>query len=158
HNIEVAALSQQDSSVQRFSDDAQYGADIYFVNADQTSVVHKPGGSTKARHRIGFLTWELDQLPRAWDRAFEAYDEIWRSSGFCQSAISARSSVPVVRVPYCVGPLSPSAKRRDHFGIGSQDFVFLAVFDMYSCFDRKNPLGVIQAFKEAFPSSSECKL
>ena len=158
HNLRASLLSEMDRSIAEFSESAHYGTSLYFVNADQTAVVHGHSASFPKRHKIGFWTWELDELPREWDRAFTEYDEIWVPSSFCQAAIAARSPIPVIRIPYCVSSPVMSNKRREDFGIDSRRFVFLTVFDMRSCFDRKNPLAVMRAFKAAFPPNSDCEL
>jgi glycosyltransferase involved in cell wall biosynthesis len=45
-------------------------------------------------------------------------------------------------------PVSPAD--RSTFGIPPDSFLFVAIFDLMSVFERKNPLGVIQAFRSAF--------
>ncbi len=156
HNLDAAGHSEEDRSIAGYSTDAPHGTDLYFVNADQTEAVHK--GVARSSYRIGFWTWELDELPPEWDQAFRAYDEIWVPSGFCQAAVAARSPVPVVRIPYCVSAPAASAKERADFAIPPDRFVFLTVFDMRSSFDRKNPLAVLRAFHTAFPDGSNCEL
>jgi hypothetical protein len=48
--------------------------------------------------------------------------------------------------------------RRAPLGLGEADFVFLFMFDYNSVFERKNPLGAIDAFARAFPAGSGAKL
>jgi glycosyltransferase involved in cell wall biosynthesis len=146
-----------DASVTSFSPDAPYDTSIFFVNVDQTELV-RGGARSGRKHNIGFWTWELEELPRQWDRAFDAYDEIWVPSSFCQAAIAARSPVPVVRIPYCVKPAKGSPSTRLDFGIDPGRFVFLSVFDMRSGFGRKNPLAAMLAFQEAFAGQQDCEL
>lgn len=158
-NVGASHHSEADTSVTGFSPAALYNADLYFVNADQTAAVRpQTERLSRTRHQIGFWTWELSEFPPQWDSAFEAYDEIWVPSGFCQAAIAARSSIPVVRVPYCAHAHTAGPKTRADFGIDARAFVFLAVFDMHSSFQRKNPLGAIHAFKAAFPYENDCEL
>jgi glycosyltransferase involved in cell wall biosynthesis len=158
HNLQASLLSEEDRSIVEFSDEARHGANLYFVNADQTAVVHRHSAQSPRRRNIGFWTWELDELPREWDRAFDAYDEIWVPSSFCQAAIAAHAPIPVIRIPYCLISHVASRKQRQDFDIDSRHFVFLTVFDMRSSFDRKNPLGVLRAFKAAFPTKGHCEL
>jgi len=158
HNLQASLLSEMDRSVAEFSESAHYSANLYFVNADQTAVVHRNSVRLPRRYNIGFWTWELDEMPWGWDKAFEEYDEIWVPSGFCQAAIAARAPIPVIRIPYSISPPVVGKKRRQDFSIDSRRFVFLTVFDMRSCFDRKNPLGVVRAFKAAFSKKNDCEL
>ena len=157
-NLPARYHSELDSSVTSFSPDAPYETNIFFVNPDQTELVRGDARSSGGKHNIGVWTWELEELPRQWDRAFEAYDEIWVPSSFCQSAIAARSPVPVVRIPYCVKPAKGSYSTRLDFGIDPNRFVFLSIFDMRSGFGRKNPFAAIRAFQEAFPGQQDCEL
>jgi glycosyltransferase involved in cell wall biosynthesis len=47
---------------------------------------------------------------------------------------------------------------RTSFGIAPADFVFLAIFDLLSVSERKNPLGILTAFRAAFGTSSNTRL
>jgi glycosyltransferase involved in cell wall biosynthesis len=44
---------------------------------------------------------------------------------------------------------------RRYFKLPENQFTFLFVFDFKSCFARKNPLGCIQAFQNAFSNANE---
>jgi glycosyltransferase involved in cell wall biosynthesis len=158
HNLHAAEHSELDSSIPRFSSSASYDTSLYFVNADQTAVVQSQSIKLRTTRNVAFWTWELEEFPRQWDAAFKAYDEIWVPSNYCQAAISARSPIPVIRIPYCVKPLTKSRKTRQDFGIDLGRFVFLTIFDMRSGFDRKNPMGTIRAFKKAFGGTNRCQL
>jgi glycosyltransferase involved in cell wall biosynthesis len=88
--------------------------------------------------------------------AFELLDEVWVPSAFCQQAIAAKSPVPVLRVPHSVDPGSAQPDR-SAFGIGSE-VAFLAMCDVLSVPERKNPVGVIEAFRRAFPGNEPVRL
>src|SRR6185312_10725437 len=48
---------------------------------------------------------------------------------------------------------------RRELGLPADDFIFLATFDVNSFSARKNPLGAIRAFRDAFPDrNSQAKL
>jgi glycosyltransferase involved in cell wall biosynthesis len=47
---------------------------------------------------------------------------------------------------------------RDHFGLPSDAFIFLFMFDFLSVFERKNPLAVVEAYKEAFGEDNKAML
>jgi hypothetical protein len=64
-------------------------------------------------------------------------------------ALAAVSPVPVVRVTTPVEVPSFDPLPRDHFGL-PEGFLYLFVYDYNSVFARKNPLGVIDAFSQAF--------
>jgi glycosyltransferase involved in cell wall biosynthesis len=106
------------------------------------------------RYTIGYWFWELPEIPDDWLPSFALVDEVWTGSRFVQDAISLKSPVPVFRVPVPVR-LGPTNKfSRKHFGLPERKFLFLAMSDTHSQLARKNPLGVIHAFKKAFPRDS----
>lgn len=103
------------------------------------------------RYTIGYWFWELPEIPDDWLPSFALVDEVWTGSRFVQDAISLKSPVPVFRVPVPVR-LGPTNKfSRKHFGLPERKFLFLSMSDTHSQLARKNPLGVIRAFKKAFP-------
>ena len=135
-----------------------YKASIFAVNADRTLwayEVYRP--MFKGKHYIiGFWNWELPEWPEQWCASFDYVDEVWAPSSFCQEAIARKSPVPVVKMPYCIDPdnMQTDLKvTRDRFSLPKDRFIFLYMFDIRSFIERKNPLGVIEAFKTAFPPS-----
>ena len=52
-----------------------------------------------------------------------------------------------------IGNVPP--KGRKNFGMEAARFYFLFSFDYFSSPYRKNPLGVVEAFKRAFPNGNE---
>lgn len=139
-----------DRSMDGQSEDARYPVNIFQVNADQAdAVVNKLGSAfTKGKRNVGYWVWELEEFPSLWEPAFRHFDEIWAPTSFCQAAFAERSPVPVIRVPYGVQVDSISSLGRDDFGIPRDRFTFLAMFDLLSVPERKNPLGMIEAFRE----------
>jgi glycosyltransferase involved in cell wall biosynthesis len=137
-----------------------YPVNVFHVNADQaTVVIDRLGpGFVAGRRNIGYWVWELEEFPDRWQSSFRFFDEIWTPSTFCQAAIARKSPVPVVRMPHAVRSEFRSRTGRPGFAIPSDRFVFLAVFDLLSVAERKNPLGVIEAFRHAFGYSSKCHL
>jgi len=102
------------------------------------------------RYVIGYWFWELPEMPDAWLSDFEFTDEVWAASTFITDAISGKAPVPVVRVPPVV-QLTPGKRfSRAELGLPDGRFLFLAMFDTKSVLHRKNPLGVLRAFSNAF--------
>lgn len=102
------------------------------------------------RYTIGYWFWELPEFPDAWLPAFSLVDEVWTASCFVQDSISLKSPVPVWRVPMAVR-LGPTDKfSRASFSLPKRQFLFLSMSDTHSTLERKNPLGVVRAFKTAF--------
>ena len=105
------------------------------------------------RYVISYWFWELPELPDEWLPAFEFTDEVWAGSNFIKDAVAAKSPVPVVRIPPVVQLGETKEISREVFGLPENRFLFLAMFDSASVLQRKNPLGVLRAFKNAFEGS-----
>jgi glycosyltransferase involved in cell wall biosynthesis len=105
--------------------------------------------------RIGVWHWELPVFPVRWAKAFEHVDELWAPSAFIAQSVRQASDIPVRLVPHAV-PSAPIAQKlaREVFDLPASAFVFLTIFDSNSFPARKNPLGVIRAFQNAFPDRS----
>lgn len=107
------------------------------------------------RYVIANWYWELPEMPDEWLAEFEYTDEVWAASNFIKDAMSRKAPTPVVRVPPVVG-LSGGVKfSREQLNLPTNRFLFLAMFDTKSVLERKNPLGVLRAFKRAFASNDE---
>jgi hypothetical protein len=101
------------------------------------------------RRVVGVWWWEVMAFPSRWLRAFDDVDEVWVGSRFVADALAAVSPVPVVRIPMPVAVGAPA--RLDRASLGLPDgFLFGFVFDYESVVARKNPLGLIEAFRRAF--------
>jgi GT2 family glycosyltransferase/glycosyltransferase involved in cell wall biosynthesis len=107
------------------------------------------------RYTIGCWSWELPEMPDSWLAAFSLVDEVWVPSRFVQDSISLKSPVPVFRVPHAVS-LGPTDQfSRASFSLPERQFLFLSMSDTQSQLARKNPLGVLRAFKNAFPKTND---
>lgn len=102
------------------------------------------------RYVIANWYWELPEMPDAWLTEFEYADEVWAASSFIREAIASKAPVPVVRVPAVVQLSAGRRLSRSELGLPERKFLFLAMFDTRSVPERKNPLGVLRAFKRAF--------
>ncbi len=102
----------------------------------------------EGRYTIGVWAWETDLVPRSWDRAFSLVDEIWVYSTYVAEVIGHAAPCPVVRVPLPIVAPNPAGARVS-FRL-PDGFTFLFLFDFYSTLQRKNPLGLLEAFMRAF--------
>jgi len=129
--------------------DGAHGFEIVAVNADELpDLVERLGDGYFAGPRIGIWGWETNTIPLRWARAFALVDEIWVYSRFMAENIGAVAPVPVIALPPPVErPAEPAGPLR--LGVPG-GFLFLFVFDYLSTVQRKNPVGLIEAFKRAF--------
>ena len=104
----------------------------------------------QGRYNVAFWVWEMQYFPPSWRRWLPVLNEIWTPSTFSQEALSRGSDVPVVRIPHCVRPEAPAFIRRSDLGLPEQGFIFLYSMDFHSIAERKNPVGVVEAFIRAF--------
>jgi glycosyltransferase involved in cell wall biosynthesis len=126
-----------------------HGFELVAVNADELpSFVERLGEDYFEGSRIGIWGWETNSIPPRWQRAFALVEEIWVYSRFMAENIGAVAPVPVVALPPPVErPVEPAEPLR----LGVPDgFLFLFAFDYLSTVQRKNPVGLIEAFKRAF--------
>jgi glycosyltransferase involved in cell wall biosynthesis len=101
------------------------------------------------RRTAGLWFWEVSEFPDYWRRSFDEVDEVWVATEHIADALRSLTEKPVrtVRVPLTPGPVAEAT--RAELGL-PEGFCFLFVFDYRSVFRRKNPLGLVQAFKQAF--------
>jgi glycosyltransferase involved in cell wall biosynthesis len=112
----------------------------------------------EGRFVIGYWAWELETTPADWVRTFPLFDEVWTCSRFAAAALGAVSPVPVQTVWPALSDETPAPVSRPALGLDPGAFTFLFMYDMFSETDRKNPLGLIQAFREAFRRDDKVQL
>ena len=107
-------------------------------------------------YNIGYFFWELNMIPKCHQLALELLDEIWVSSDYNREIYSRFTQKPVINVGMAVEEL-PEVEPldREALGLDQDSFVFLTTFDSFSFIERKNPFGVLDAFREAFPLGTE---
>ena len=110
-------------------------------------------GFFDGRYNIGLWWWEVDRMPTEWHAAFEFLDEVWVGSEHVANALRPISPIPIytVRIPILARNTEPLP--RAALGLGDE-WLFLSMFDHGSVVERKNPLGTIEAFTEAFSPDS----
>ena len=138
-----------------------HGTMIFCINPPQMTPLLRHFGPRICRGKrlIGYWWWELDRLPRSWRPWAELMDEIWVASRFVQETLARDLPGKVIRhVPLPVPEPMPSRMSRPDFGLAAEPFTVLTAFDLSSGWQRKNPLGAIEAFKRAFPDPGMAQL
>jgi glycosyltransferase involved in cell wall biosynthesis len=103
------------------------------------------------RPTVGVWWWEVDEFPLEMRQAAELLDEIWVGSRYTAAALRPVLSRPVhVLNPPVVAPRPPASPSRRSLGV-PEGFLFLFCFDARSVVERKNPVGLVNAFCRAFP-------
>jgi hypothetical protein len=144
-----------------FSNDNPYSVNLIHLNADTLPqfVESRPKGYFEGRYNIGFWAWETSNFPGHWHDRFRHLNEIWVGSNFVLDALSRVSPIPVIKTPLSVsaGPWG-NRDARAKLGVGEKTCVFLFVFDYMSVIQRKNPMGLIKAFRKAFHAKDDSLL
>ncbi|GEO98938.1 glycosyltransferase [Methylobacterium haplocladii] len=109
-------------------------------------------------YRIGYWYWEFDQLPPDWNRAALDCDEFWTATEFVAEGLRRAFRQPVRVLPPGVELPRFDPLPRAHFDLPEHDYLFLFAFHMTSVMERKNPLGLIEAFRQAFRPDNRAKL
>ena len=149
-------------SAERYEDLEVYGVSLAVIGAAepldgayrQAGLHPRPGV-----HRVACWAWELASFPAAPIAHAALADEVWTLTEFSANAVRAAwpgkpvtAMLPAVEVPATAG------FSRAHFGLDAGRFVVMFAFDMGSCGERKNPLGLVRAFRRAFPGDEAVTL
>jgi SAM-dependent methyltransferase len=131
--------------------DFPYDFNLICVNADMLPAVAVAAGRQlfEGRHSAGLWFWEVTDFPEQWFGAFNDLDEVWVASEHVAGALRPVSPIPVKTVRMPITPAPPAAMSRADLGMPA-GYCFLFVFDYRSVFRRKNPLGLVRAFCQAF--------
>jgi glycosyltransferase involved in cell wall biosynthesis len=130
---------------------ARADIDLCFLNINELHGI--PDSMTRSRPTnvsIASWYWELPDVPMRLRSEIDRFDEIWVATQFVQDNIGQYTTQPVVVIPPVVRVPEVGTPDRSRFGLSSEATVFLFHFDANSGFARKNPLGVIEAFRRAF--------
>ena len=133
---------------------------ILHANAPEVLTALATIGRRRTRHRklIGFWAWELPTFPLGWDACAELLHEIWVPSHFVRLSLAGHCGLPVKVIPHPIFPPVAGPSPRHHWGWPEDEFVVLTMFDMRSSFQRKNPVGAVRAFLQAFGDSPRVRL
>jgi glycosyltransferase involved in cell wall biosynthesis len=114
---------------------------------------------------IGYWVWELDVPPPSWRRLADLVHEIWTPSAFSAESLAKIFKQPIHVVPHPVAlkpppELTPDMRLRARraFGIANSTFVALQSFSFASSLARKNAIGAITAFTQAFGPNDDANL
>ena len=121
--------------------------EIVCVNPPELMRLEAAGPRPARRRRIGVWAWELETLPDGWTDAYGRVDEIWVYSEYVARAFRD-APLPVVVMPIPVDVERFASVRS--VAQSGDPFLFVFACDLSSTVERKNPLGLIAAFRAAF--------
>jgi glycosyltransferase involved in cell wall biosynthesis len=140
--------------VSRLQEENPHAVNVIHVDPPASrDIDHHHGKSFRAaKYNIGYFAWELPEFPDTWLQSFDYYDEIWCPSQFTREAIALKSPLPVLAMPHSISapvPGADAATLRGRLGLPAGPFLFLALFDLNSYAERKNPRAAVEAFRES---------
>ncbi len=145
-------IKKGDVSFDRYiSEELPYQVNIFHVNPVELGKVFiRISKAWEEKYNIAFWLWELEVFPKEWVIYCNLFDEIWTPSRFAADSIRKATNVPVKVIPYFVVASCEKGIMRRDFKLPDEKFLFLTMFDVNSTLGRKNPLGAVKAFKQAF--------
>ena len=141
-----------DNSVNYDNNINDYPINIVHVNMDTIGsfLQEKSSDFFKGKYNIGYWAWELEIFPEVYTEYFKYYDEIWTCSKYCLDSISLKSNIPVINIPHPINVGTEDIDQNFETGLSKDCYNFLFVFDYNSLIERKNTLGLIDAYEKAF--------
>jgi glycosyltransferase involved in cell wall biosynthesis len=130
---------------------------LWTLNINELPQVPDAELSSGSRYNIGTWYFELPTVPEWMQPQFTRISEIWAPTKFVQRAFIRYTDKPVFVVPPVVPVFQADGdieSLRHRLCLPQGRTIFLASFDFNSAVSRKNPLGVVEAFGNAFPEPS----
>jgi glycosyltransferase involved in cell wall biosynthesis len=131
-----------------------YKTVIMAVNAEINKDIRNTFGEYffSGTYVIGQWFWELEKAPKWFSDSYQYVNELWAPTRFIEEML--KREVPKgVAVQYMPLPLKVpqvnTTVTRSELGIDNR-FMYLFTFDFMSVMKRKNPLGLVEAFRSTF--------
>ena len=138
--------------------DAPYRFNLIVITPDQLPFFVDDVGESffAGRYNIGLWYWETDVLTEREQSSFGRVDEVWGSTKYLVDVFAAYGRVPVSHVPVPLVFENPDVGPDDRARLGLDDrFTVLFSFDFLSVAERKNPFGLVEAYRRAFPGRDD---
>jgi glycosyltransferase involved in cell wall biosynthesis len=108
----------------------------------------------------GYWAWELPRVPKSWERGLPVVHGIAVPSLFTANAVGALGAGHAIRV--CPPPVALDHPPPSPFATGAvrpnRPFTVVSTLSVASGFERKNPVGLIRAFRLAFGDRQDRRL
>lgn len=122
--------------------------DLWMLNLNE---FHLVSDAALDRYTIALWAWELPDIFEETITQLKRLDELWVVSSFVADAFRTVTDAPITVVPNVVPELD-AAPDRARFGLPADAVIAMFSFSASSSDARKNPWGVIEAFRRAFPA------
>jgi len=141
--------------------DAPYHVNLLVITPDQLPffVDDVGAGFFEGHHNVGLWYWETDVLTDRQISSFRWVDEVWGATRYLCDVFERYDRVPVQHVPVPLVFEDPQLVDGDRARLGLDDrFTVLFSFDFLSVVERKNPLGLVDAYCRAFGPDDGARL
>lgn len=141
--------------------DAPYLVNLLVITPDQLPYFVADVGPAffEGHHNVGLWYWETDVMTDRQVSSFRWVDEVWGATRYLCDVFGAYGRVPVHHVPVPLVFDDPAVTPADRDRLGLDDrFTVLFSFDFLSVAARKNPLGLVDAYRRAFGPADGCRL
>jgi glycosyltransferase involved in cell wall biosynthesis len=134
-----------------------YDINVIHVAVDQLPRVFSRVARWRFKNSYNVLRtyWELPEAPANWGSMLSSIDELWAPNTFVAGAFRKIFPGPITVVPPIIDVAVERYQSRGELGLDMDRFYFMFSFDYYSFPERKNPMGVVRAFRQAFPDLTE---
>lgn len=138
--------------IERLPRGRPYPIDLLLLNVNEMAAVPEAWlrSPSTPHHVIGAWFWELSGFPDDVGEQTVRVDEIWVASTFVRDAFRGIARKPVTVVPPAIEVRAPTEFDATRFGVRPDAVVYFFNFDALSTAARKNPWGVVDAFRRAF--------
>lgn len=162
NNVPAPGARDREISESELSQNSPYRFNLFCINGGELPgvIAQKSKDLISGKYNIALWHWEMQEFPKYWLDSFRFLDEVWVPTRFVQDVVSKVSPTPVVRIPDAVPPLRYNSElvSPSDFGLRPDSFIFLSIFDFHGVLERKNPRGLIEAFKRAFGNRRDVAL
>jgi glycosyltransferase involved in cell wall biosynthesis len=142
---------------ERYDQKHPYDVNVIQVACDQVPTVVRSLSPALLKRSYNILCpyWELPKAPEEWRPYLANIQEIWAPNQYIADAFAHIFDGPIVVMPPAMEDTAGDHPSREHYGMEEGRFYFMFSFDYYSSPFRKNPLGVLEAFQQAFAAGNE---
>lgn len=132
---------------------------IFHINGDEVeqTLAHLGCEGLNHGYNIIYPAWELSKYPLEWAKQLDRFDEIWAPSNFIKDALEKSCKKKVIHMPLACDVNIKTYYPRKFFSIPENKYTFLFFFDLRSFASRKNPFGILEAFKKLLSKAPSSK-
>lgn len=112
----------------------------------------------KKTYNIGYWAWELEAIPDEWVNALRYMNAIITPSSFTTRVIQNYTNIPVLTATHPVVRGEAAQGIREQLKIPADAFLISCIFSFGSAMERKNPQGLVEAFKAALAETPHAYL